>query len=945
MCPRNHLFPDYRGISTTAKPAAYWACFLAIIAFFVFCWQNVIPFGDELQQFPRALHTLYPGWLANDLCVGAPQGDHWVFFRILAGFFWLGGLTWGPILARFALWTLMASALITLARVLQLRPLALLIGVALFVVYEQAHLGGEAIIGEAVARHLAYPIALFALAASIRSRFILCAALLGLCVSFHALVGMWASLVMLGLGFFDEQFKTQNRKSFVLIFAAWLLFALPGILLILPLLSNASGPDASQADRIFVVFRHPHHLSPGAWPLLDYLHFVVVFAIFLICTRLLPASPQLIKLTQFIWVAILVATVSLIIGVVLRTPFFLKLHPFRFAPPLTSLMTALLLGQVLVTTRYESLKWASALAATGLTLWLAPRGIYHFYKSEWKPSATEAARRDALHWIKEFAPPEASVLTSPAWSDVQWRGRHAAVSSYKLVPFESPRINEWYTRLVSIVGVPPWSQPGQKTLRWIDQAFAERQPRQVLDAAKNLGADFTITSGPCDDAFPAAYSNSRFCVYQTGLPSLVDQRYLVIRYDDYAPISPYEGPRRRIETEQRLFELAERYGAKISVGVIPFPIADQEAAPRDPAKTTPADSWLSDEGNDWTRVLKEKTQQGIIEPALHGFEHRRTSRSQHRPGEYRGQDANWQRQTLRAGKEAMELLLQQQVHVFIPPWNAWDAATVHALEELDFKWLSPDQHHAETSSAKLSMIAQGTADPVAALAAMKKPSPPGTVLVLVTHPFDFEARDVQGGVYFQNLEEVLAFADQSPAWDSVGFLDLPGDQPSQWALRFRAAVVFNQDRQRLNDLPIPIFKTHENDPLIRPLTWYQENAWGLRLPFIAALMLMAAASGLLLRLALRIIGFASPLLKRVAAMLGFAASAILTCFLAVGAWRIVQQDYAVRGIRWLALSATIGMILGCTWSHFRSRTKKNCVPSHRNVPVLHHESSRATVAV
>ena len=910
MSPLSNNLMRSKSTAFDEAPAPSWAwvgALLFLLGLFAFCWMDVIPFGDELQQFPRALNTLEPGWLSNDLFVGAPQGDHWVFFKFLAGLFWLAGPMWGAVVARVAIWVLMACSLLSLGRALNLKPLAVVLGTALFIVYDQARLGGETIVGEAIAKHLAYPLVLFALAGWIRGRFLFAAVLLGLATSVHVLVGVWASAIILGLMFFDERMKEGGWRLRLASVAVCIVCALPGLIPILPMVLEVPPSGAAEADQIFVHFRHPHHLSPASWSASDYLNFAGVFTLFTVLYDLSKTSLTLARIRQFVLALTVVTVVALVVGLVTGNPFFLKLHPYRLAPPLTALIVALILGNLVTTLRFPLIRLVGVAAVATVALWLSPRGAYHFVQNERKEPDVETSRLEALHWIKEYAAPGATVLANPAWADVQWESRHAAPVSFKLIPFEASRINEWYGRLTDVVGVPPWSVPGHLTWNWIHEAYDALSADRLISLAGRLGADFVLAPAPCTDSAATSYSNRDFCIYSTSQTAVVSHKYLVLRYDDYSPISPYVGPPRQIATEKRLFDLAAKYDATVSVGVIPFPIEDHDATPRNPATTQTTQSWLSDSNSPWVELLRGSVDRGVVEPALHGFEHRKRTPADHRPGEYRGQPHDWQRQTIRLGRDAMLNALGSPIRVFIPPWNAWDTDTVEALEELDFEWLSPDQHDASFDSDAIRIAPQCTADPAVALAAMEDSddAPPGTVLVLVAHPFDFENDREKGEQYFRDLESVLAFAKSSPQWMSVGFTGLPDSSPKEATARFRSAVAANQSQEMFGDL----FGQHSigvgTSALYRPFHWYQDHLWHFRLPFIgvvtgAALAAALAAALLTLRIS------AGRLLARI----GLSGVIVAVLYLGVGAWRITERGYAVRGVRWLAISVAAGAAVG-----------------------------------
>lgn len=931
--PQNlHTDPAH---SPCTSRLSLWGAWALLAMYFAYCWMSYLPFGDELQQFPRALHTLSPGWLVDDNFIGSPQGDHWVFFRFLGAFFWFAGPVGGAMLARIGLWCLMAAAILSLGRALRLRLPAILAGVALFVAYDQCRFGGETIVGEAIARHLAYPLVLFALSGWLRGQFLLAGGLLGAAISVHVLVGAWAAASIVILMFLDERARGR-RWRFGPAFAC-LLFALPGLIPILPLIKASELSRSEQADNIFIYFRHPHHLHPGSWPMGDYLQFGLMFGAFLFITRWLQPSERLARLRQFVWLITMVTVIGIGIGLVLHDPFFLKLHPYRFAPPLTSLMVGLLLGELLFSLRARTLQWVGALLVGIAAMWFSPRGAYHLYKDMVSRPAMESDRIAALQWIKQHAPENSEVLTDPSWSDVQWHSRRASVVSFKLIPFEPLRIEEWYRRLTQIGSNPPWNRPGQVMLNWYSQAYNALGRGDLHRIARELDADLTVSRQPCDP-IQLVHANEHYCIHVEGGRPRIPQNYIVVRYDDFSPISPYEGPPRKIDTERRLFELAKRLGGRVSVGVIPFPVSGLTPV-RVPSELTVRDSWAAEEADPWLKLLRDAVDEGVVEPALHGLEHRRTTAAGHRPGEFRGRPRAWQLDSLRAGRDAIATALHKTVRVFVPPWNSWDAATISALEELDFEVLSPDQHHAEAGSQQVRFLPQCTADPAEALSVMQgAANPDGSVLVLVTHPFDFETKDGAGEVYFQRIEEVFRFAQDSSAWASVGFLDLPVESTSVWSERFKSVVDLYQGREMLADLHSPLRPS--STALIRPLHWYQDNLWRARLPLVCILAFPALVLALCSRwMAIRI-GH-----SRLPASAGMVLAAGALLYLSVGAMQIIARGYAVRGLRWLAISLTAGALIGFVLAVFQRGTSRKLRGINSKTLVYERHDERTVVPV
>ena len=395
---------------------------------------------------------------------------------------------------------------------------------------------------------------------------------------------------------------------------------------------------------------------------------------------------------------------------------------------------------------------------------------------------------------------------------------------------------------------------------------------------------------------------------------------LVIRYDDYSPISPYDRGSHGIEIEQRLFDMVARHHARLTVGVIPFPVAGIDALEHDPAKLTPKDSWLSESENPWVRLLREYVDRGVVEPALHGFEHRRRSALGHRLGEFRNQSLEWQRAAITLGRDALSSAIGGPVRVFVPPWNAWDTNTAKLLAELDFTWLSPDLHPAELPPDTVRAAPQCTANPAEALAWMRDPklTTPGTVVVLVTHPFDFYGP--RGETYFQEVEQLLRFMNDSPDWKALRFENLPAATPADSNRRFHDAVAWDHARALLADLPgVSAFLAPEPSPY-RPDEWYARHTWRLQLR-VAAVLALTALVGCLLAVLIGRRALPSSLAVRISA----AATVLALIVLMAGAVVIVDRGYLVRGRRWQAISGTSGVLIGFATVAVRRTTRRDTI--------------------
>jgi peptidoglycan/xylan/chitin deacetylase (PgdA/CDA1 family) len=393
-------------------------------------------------------------------------------------------------------------------------------------------------------------------------------------------------------------------------------------------------------------------------------------------------------------------------------------------------------------------------------------------------------------------------------------------------------------------------------------------------------------------------------------------RFLVVRYDDYAPTSVYtrasesaapDVAPRPVETapdlEARLFDLFQRHHARIVVGVIPFPIRTPADPPKPPDVTPLTASWLADADDRWVILLRQYVATGTVEPALHGYEHRRNTRPGHRPGEFAGQPDNWQLDAIRRGRDALSLAIEGTVPVFVPPWNSWDANTARALDSLGFAWCSPDAHHADYDDGRVRFVPQTASEPSQVLAFLRSGQtvPPGSILVLTTHPFDFTGPD--GDRYFQSLEQLLQQVQSDPNWACVGLGDLPPATLAEWHLRFRRAVAWNNTADLAQDMVCLAPLAARPAPLYESVNAYVNRTLSWRLVIAIALLVAVALGWLAGCLAAR---WGRRRWARTAALLPALAALILLA----GALSIVARGYHVRGIRWQVVCVAAGLSLG-----------------------------------
>lgn len=416
-----------------------------------------------------------------------------------------------------------------------------------------------------------------------------------------------------------------------------------------------------------------------------------------------------------------------------------------------------------------------------------------------------------------------------------------------------------------------------------------------------------------NSAFRILFFFAPFAAAQTALaPDRLN--HLIVRYDDYAPTPIYDRSIPPLVLERRLFELVEARRAKIVAGVIPFPHTDHPGQILDPKSVTVAQSWLNNADDPWVKLLKEYVDRGVVKPALHGFEHRNFPGDSHRKGEFAKHPPDWQKAALRVGRDALSQALGREILDFVPPWNAWDVHTATAMQSLNFRWLSPDLHHAEIGETSIGIVPQTTWLPDQALEwiqiceAQADPALAGSIIVLVTHPFDFEptsdSHDFNGEKYFNNLSKLLEHIQTSETWNCISFEDLP-KEPRVYTHRARLAIQHHSRNAILSDAFGSSSWKMENPPAISSTDFYRQRADDLAVRLALAAFLTFTLAMLAGYLLVRAFG-SPPLLAGIIALIAFAAVA----FLIFGAWKIQERGFHVRGIRIQAIITASGAAIG-----------------------------------
>lgn len=220
---------------------------------------------------------------------------------------------------------------------------------------------------------------------------------------------------------------------------------------------------------------------------------------------------------------------------------------------------------------------------------------------------------------------------------------------------------------------------------------------------------------------------------------------VVFRYDDFS---------NKTDTalERSIFELFERHGLSLTVGVIPAVV---EGAFEDPSPQR-----LLPLSSEKVEVLRASSSRGTLDPALHGLSHQTHRQANGSLTEFGGLDYATQIEKLRRAKRLLEAAIGSSVRIFVPPWETYDPDTLDALEAVGMDTISAQGWGTRGARTRLKFV-PSTSRLLDARAAVRSALESGDrepVVVVLFHAFDFEeTRPLRGETSLADLDDLLAW--------------------------------------------------------------------------------------------------------------------------------------------------------------------------------------------
>ncbi len=532
---------DESGNSTGATRGPSWLRavleVIAITAIFAAAGAWPVPDVNEAAYLTKARHAADPSWCAGDFYLETPDA-HGIFYLVIGPLAarlpletaaWIGRVA-GWLALAVGFWHL-AAATVAGATWSQIRRTwATLAAAAIFsLALRQTTAAGEWVIGGCEAKVFAWALVYGGLGELVRGRFALAWCLMGGATAFHPLVGGWAMVAAAATVVVQRPWPARPVSW------AWPAgLGLVGILGVaagvVPAVLLNAGVDAAmrhEAARIYVVERLPHHLLVQTFATGFVARHVLALLVWWLLRGMVAPSPARRRLDAFTLAALGISLGGVLIA--LAEPWapslahgLLRYYWFRLGDVVVPLAVAIIAAVVLADDAacrrimplapplvrvIATLLLMADLAAESLHWPLPGRELASRADAKVDPPAWV----DICEWVRDYAPPDACVLTPRGAATLTWRTGRREVVSWKNSPQDALSLVAWRKRLIDCFSIDGTMSNGVRST-------ATLGPARVAEVATRYGATLAIvpldTVGIDELPYRRLHANDVYAVYE-----------------------------------------------------------------------------------------------------------------------------------------------------------------------------------------------------------------------------------------------------------------------------------------------------------------------------------------------------------------------------------------------------------------------------------------------
>jgi hypothetical protein len=526
------------------RPTVVFGQLLLILVTIVGAFYAGALLSNDQDILPSARHFADRDWIPGDWYLNLHIPYRYLVDAILGPLVVAFDFDQAALITRLVVYALLVPATYFFFRSVGLRFSVMLVILYVFIRH-QSLIAGEWILGGAEAKSFAYGFVLLAAAAFVTQRYLLAFAFAGAAISLHVLVGVYALFCATGAMLLNyDSYWPQRRDIFS---RSWVLPVTGafGIYAVITQLGAKAGPAAAKAAEIYVRFRVPHHVFPGAWGGRMRLIEVLLAAIALCVLMYLHGRS---RASRFIAAYALCSTVLFMTGLGIYfagdIP-LLKYYWFRFPDVMVPLMSWVLLATIINDLadgeapfrRLPRLNSVLAAAAAPLqrawpkmfaaaAIGVIALSVFHLLPSRGQQQRTASAGDDAATasdnfandriaiqpmyaWIARHTPRDSVFLVDPMRSDFYMWAERAMFVSFRHSPQTETDIAQWYERLTLCNGGRAPQVKGEITPHFysLDQAA-------IRDIAVRYGLDYYVGRARQPLTFERVYSVNGFTLFK-----------------------------------------------------------------------------------------------------------------------------------------------------------------------------------------------------------------------------------------------------------------------------------------------------------------------------------------------------------------------------------------------------------------------------------------------
>ena len=435
-----------------------------------------VPAVNEPHYLCKARHYWQPDWCAKDFFLQS-KNAHTVFYVTIGSMTQWLSLSQTALIGRLLATLVLAAGWISLLSKLgSCRWFPLSICWAFLFLASCGNFSGEWLVGGLEGKVFSYGLLFGAWGQLQRNRLVFAAALAGLGIAFHPVIGLWSLMAVAGYRLIESATRLVRQgtapgprapgdfRNRLVAACTLVLFALPGLIPVIGLLFEpvSAGVQAT-ATYIQVYFRLAHHLDPMRFPASAYAGYITL--ILLTCSLAAVSRPtdDQLRFYGLTALAVIFAVAGVLIGWGPRPPIqmpwygpkaqLLKFYPFRLADVLVPIAAAVAVVHGL-----------NAVARGGgrYMVWIKPCGQVILFAALfavglWRAHAAVDPDRysgkawddwnEACQWINQNLPADALVHTPHKEWSFKWSAQRAEYVSFKDCPQDAAGIVEWNRRL------------------------------------------------------------------------------------------------------------------------------------------------------------------------------------------------------------------------------------------------------------------------------------------------------------------------------------------------------------------------------------------------------------------------------------------------------------------------------------------------------------------